>query len=56
MCSFHAYELKKYCKDKLTISYLFSVHVHKHFANLGKHEHIFPYSSAQSWGKMVGEK
>ena len=34
---FYTYILEKYRKDKLTISYLFSVHFHKHNANLGKH-------------------
>ena len=37
MYFFHTYDLEKYCMDKLTISYLFSVHFHKHHANLGKH-------------------
>ena len=36
-CSFYTYELEKYCKDKLTLSYLFLDHFHKHHTNLGKH-------------------
>ena len=32
--SFHTYVFEKYCKDKL--SHLFSVHFHKHHANLGQ--------------------
>ena len=43
---FHTYVLEKYCKDTLTKSYLFSVHLHKHHANLWKHENLGP--------KMVG--
>ena len=42
------YVLEKYCKDKLTISYSFSVHLHKHHANLGKHGCL--------GAKMVGAK
>ena len=32
---FHTYVLEKYSKDKLTISYLSSVHFHKHYAICG---------------------
>ena len=34
---FHTYVIVKYCKDKISISHLFSVHVHKYHTNLGKH-------------------
>ena len=36
----YTYVIEKYCKDKLTISYVFSVHFHKHYANLEKHGHV----------------
>ena len=37
MCFFHTYVLDKYCKDNITIIYLFSVHFLKHHGNFGKH-------------------
>ena len=48
MFFFHTYVLDKYCKNKLTISYLFSVHFHKHHANLVKHGCL----GAKWWGKV----
>ena len=48
MLFFHTYVLEKYCKDKLTISYLFSVHFHKHYENLGKHGCLGAKWSGQS--------
>ena len=37
MCFFNPYVLEKYCEDKLTISYLFPAHFHKHHVNFEKH-------------------
>ena len=48
MCFSHNYIIEKYCKDKLTISYLFSVHDHKYPANLGKHGAVVAKWSGQS--------
>ena len=48
MCIFHTYVLETYCKDELTISYLFTVHSHKHNANLGKHGCLGAKWSGQS--------